>query len=555
MIMVERSEDHPEKWFSVKRRWQADLRRQIFLSWRYGYSGKLLRKSRNEYTELREFEELTGKRVSLPPNTWLSTPLPIERKKSSFWHTDVSFGLVDHLNRWEGLPLTPIDGNVSDIDDLPTLVAEGVLDQSDHDIDTSVKHLILKALKISIPHVLLLAVLLSYIAFGAVVLQRIENGTNVLSRLNRHYALEKTFHALVNETWELQGRGLTYKQWQSELFDRLQNISLLYEGRRTSIDQSLPMAEWTFPTAVLYALTVLTACGYNFIDPVTDGGKVFAIAFALVGIPLMFITAADIGKFLSETFQRVCVWSNRLYRAFLSNFSRKDKEVNQNRRLSASEKNTIFDDLADEANEDELGSDSLWFPIGAYVFLMCLYCSIGALLFCSFEDNWGFIHAFHFAFNTVVTVGMGNIFVTDAIYLCLIVVYVVIGLAVVTMCVDLASTHLQTYFRKIHYFGRARQRFLGMSDDIREIVSLISTLRKKKGGKVTWDDLKQYLEAERMRPFIPRNIHLWKYVDETSSAVSTYRHSSLISSSSTASRRPSTLRFEREIVDTSNNGQ
>ncbi|OUC45833.1 Ion channel [Trichinella nativa] len=411
------------------------------------------------------------------------------------------------------------------------------------------------ALKISIPHVLLLAVLLSYIAFGAVVLQRIENGTNVLSRLNRHYALEKTFHALVNETWELQGRGLTYKQWQSELFDRLQNISLLYEGRRTSIDQSLPMAEWTFPTAVLYALTVLTACGYNFIDPVTDGGKVFAIAFALVGIPLMFITAADIGKFLSETFQRVCVWSNRLYRAFLSNFSRKDKEVNQNRRLSASEKNTIFDDLADEANEDELGSDSLWFPIGAYVFLMCLYCSIGALLFCSFEDNWGFIHAFHFAFNTVVTVGMGNIFVTDAIYLCLIVVYVVIGLAVVTMCVDLASTHLQTYFRKIHYFGRARQRFLGMSDDIREIVSLISTLRKKKGGKVTWDDLKQYLEAERMRPFIPRNIHLWKYVDETSSAVSTYRHSSLISSSSTASRRPSTLRFEREIVDTSNNGQ
>ncbi|KRY40909.1 hypothetical protein T01_266 [Trichinella spiralis] len=36
--MVERSEDHPEKWFSVKRRWQADLRRQIFLSWRYGYS-------------------------------------------------------------------------------------------------------------------------------------------------------------------------------------------------------------------------------------------------------------------------------------------------------------------------------------------------------------------------------------------------------------------------------------------------------------------------------------------------------------------------------------
>uniref|UniRef100_A0A5S6QQW3 Potassium channel domain-containing protein n=1 Tax=Trichuris muris TaxID=70415 RepID=A0A5S6QQW3_TRIMR len=511
---------------------------------------RLLRKSQIDYTELQEFEDLRSSRLPLPPSTWVTPTRTSDRKKSSFWHTDVSFGLVDHLNRWEGLPLTPIDGNVPDVDDLPTLVAEGVLDNGEHDVETSVKQIVLKALKICIPHLLLLAVLLSYIAFGAVVLQRIENGTNVLTRLNRHYVLEKTFQTIINQTWELQGRGLTYDTWRSEIYDRLQNISLLYEGRKFKYGQPVYLAEWTFPTAVLYALTVLTACGYNFIDPVTDGGKIFAIAFALVGIPLMFITAADIGKFLSETFQRVCVWSNRFYRACLTNLSSKEKQIDQDRKLSEAEKSTIFDDLAEEANEDELTSDSLWFPIGAYVMLMCLYCSIGALLFCSFENDWGFIHAFHFAFNTVVTVGMGNIVVTDAIYLCLIVAYVVIGLAVVTMCIDLASTHLQTYFRKIHYFGRARRRFLGMSDDIREIVSLISTLRKKKGGKVTWDDLKQYLEAERMRPFIPRNIHLWKYVDETSSAVSTYRHSSLMSSSSTNSRRPSTLRFEKEIVDT-----
>ena len=36
-------------------------------------------------------------------------------------------------------------------------------------------------------------------------------------------------------------------------------------------------------------------------DVNTNGGKIFAVAFALIGIPLMFITAADIGKFLSET--------------------------------------------------------------------------------------------------------------------------------------------------------------------------------------------------------------------------------------------------------------
>lgn len=210
--------------------------------------------------------------------------------------------------------------------------------------------------------------------------------------------------------------------------------------------------------------------------------------------------------------------------------------------------NDALDDLDPDgtgggSSGGEPGEDSgLWFPISAYLFLMCLYCSIGAILFRSYENDWGFVHAFHFAFNTVVTVGMGNVVVTDIFYLCMIVAYVIIGLAVVTMCVDLASTHLQRYFQKIHYFGRARRRFLGMSDDIREMVALIAAMRKKKGGKVTWNDLKKYMESEagagwdgRLASFIPRNVHLWKYIDDTSSAVSTYRHNSLNSCSSMAS--------------------
>lgn len=60
---------------------------------------------------------------------------------------------------------------------------------------------------------------------------------------------------------------------------------------------------------------------------------------------------------------------------------------------------------------------------------------------------------------------------------------IIAGLSVVTMCVDLASTHLKAYFTRIHYFGRAK-RFLGMSEDLREIVALLGAMRRKKGGKV-----------------------------------------------------------------------
>ncbi|VDO24042.1 unnamed protein product [Haemonchus placei] len=39
---------------------------------------------------------------------------------------------------------------------------------------------------------------------------------------------------------------------------------------------------------------------YDHVTPTTDPGRIFTVFFGLIGIPLMFITAADIGKFLSE---------------------------------------------------------------------------------------------------------------------------------------------------------------------------------------------------------------------------------------------------------------
>ena len=98
------------------------------------------------------------------------------------------------------------------------------------------------------------------------------------------------------------------------------------------------------------------------------------------------------------------------------------------------------------------------------------------------------------------------------------------------MCVDLASTHLKAYFTRIHYFGRAK-RFMAMSEDLREIVSLLSAMRKKKGGKVTWNDVREFLDNElRDRPFEPHELLLkLRYIDDTSSGMSTIRHNSCTS--------------------------
>uniref|UniRef100_A0A915KC70 EF-hand domain-containing protein n=1 Tax=Romanomermis culicivorax TaxID=13658 RepID=A0A915KC70_ROMCU len=129
-------------------------------------------------------------------------------------------------------------------------------------------------------------------------------------------------------------------------------------------------------------------------------------------------------------------------------------------------------------------------------------------------------------FNTITTMGLGNIMVSNNFYLCLIVVYCIVGLAVITMCVDLASAHLKMLFTKLHYFGRkfrgARDTFLmAMSDDIKEALRLLAALKRARpadrSGRITLEDIKTFLEIElqqRTQPFIPLAIEHLRYVDE-----------------------------------------
>lgn len=83
---------------------------------------------------------------------------------------------------------------------------------------------------------------------------------------------------------------------------------------------------WTMTTSLFFTTTLLTTIGWildqkTFIEywlyigygnlvPSTDVGKIFCIFYALFGVPLILITVADIGKFLSENM----LWLYSVYR-------------------------------------------------------------------------------------------------------------------------------------------------------------------------------------------------------------------------------------------------
>jgi hypothetical protein len=85
----------------------------------------------------------------------------------------------------------------------------------------------------------------------------------------------------------------------------------------------------------------------------------------------------------------------------------------------------------------------------------------GGLLFRYLED-WEYLDAFYFCFITMATVGkcatrrptqvtgFGDFVPTRDTFMFITMCYIVFGLALTTMCIDLAGTE---YIRKIHYVG------------------------------------------------------------------------------------------------------
>ncbi|CAJ0946911.1 unnamed protein product, partial [Mesorhabditis belari] len=391
----------------------------------------------------------------------------------------------------------------------------------------------LKLLKILLPHVGLNLLLLSYIAGGAGIFIWLEADHELVNRKQKLETIHRIYRKVVQQAqatcdrnvsmMEARLRPLLYELSSThEYDDRFTKEGQLWTNYAENLE-----TRWSFDAAVLYALTVITSTGYDHVTPTTDPGRIFTVFFGLLGIPLMFITAADIGKFLSEIVIRsyakllqIWEWISSVIEAIRDHLFASDVDsidsvqLKKNRRRQTDEEG---------ASEDE--DERLQLPIASYFALIIGYCCIGSLLFNAFEKGpiWSFVHGLFFSFNTITTIGLGNIYVKSHWYLALVVVYVIIGLAVITASLDLCSSTLKRTFTKLHYFGRkirgARGRFAHMSDDIREAMRLIAALKKTRASKdrITLEDLRRFLEVQehlRKSPFVPHNVHLLRWIED-----------------------------------------
>ncbi|XP_032208977.1 potassium channel subfamily K member 3 [Mustela erminea] len=172
--------------------------------------------------------------------------------------------------------------------------------------------------------------------------------------------------------------------------------------------------QWRFAGSFYFAITVITTIGYGHAAPSTDGGKVFCMFYALLGIPLTLVMFQSLGERIN-TFVKYL-----LHRA---------KRGLGMRRADVSMANMVL--------------------IGFFSCISTL--CIGAAAF-SYYEHWTFFQAYYYCFITLTTIGFGDYVAlqkdqalqTQPQYVAFSFVYILTGLTVIGAFLNLVVLRFMT---------------------------------------------------------------------------------------------------------------
>ncbi|XP_064623628.1 potassium channel subfamily K member 1-like isoform X3 [Lineus longissimus] len=130
---------------------------------------------------------------------------------------------------------------------------------------------------------------------------------------------------------------------------------------------------WSFGQSIFFAGTVLTTIGYGHTTPLSEGGKVLCIVYALIGVPLTLIM-------FTAVVERLMIPSTK----FLKFLGKKMEHLHKAVYIRFLHLFIVF------------------------TILLLLVFIIPSVIFSTIEEEWNFLDSIYYCFISMTTIGLGD---------------------------------------------------------------------------------------------------------------------------------------------------
>lgn len=117
---------------------------------------------------------------------------------------------------------------------------------------------------------------------------------------------------------------------------------------------------------------------------------------------------------------------------------------NEQKKTDGEEINTITPTTPAPSNFEI--DDEFNLPISLAIFILLLYIFTGAVIYCYWEE-WDFFASFYFVFISMSTIGFGDYVPRHPICMIVSIIYLVFGLALMSMCINVVQVKLSDTFQ------------------------------------------------------------------------------------------------------------
>ncbi|XP_050091926.1 TWiK family of potassium channels protein 18 isoform X1 [Anopheles aquasalis] len=338
-----------------------------------------------------------------------------------------------------------------------------------------------------------LVLVLAYTALGSVLFVSLEGEVENGDMVETSVAASKPYprhdlpsaemrHKTVDRLWSItEDLNILYKENWTRLAAQevlhfqdtiLRAVRASRTQQVTNVQQNTRPYKWTYASAFLYSLTLITTIGFSGISPRTQWGRVAALIYALFGIPIILLYLSAIGESLSNgmrfifrrlkpfrTSQEVGNSGQSIGNVNVTvsgkNSSSEVQKRSQLYHQTWNHSATIHDPHTYALNTHGLRKSKInhfrhpqsVVPISICVMILICYVTFGAVLFHKIQP-WGVLESLYFCFTSLGTIGFGDLMPKGNLAQYTASAYIIIGMAVVAMCFSLIQTELIIWLKK-----------------------------------------------------------------------------------------------------------